>query len=261
MDELDRIFEAAMCDHWWLPEDAVVVRRPEIEYFSSPSGDGRLNAVVRIAPDLPDYGALVREVMDAHRGRASSWRIGAPSYSPALEAALLKAGYESSGMGDLWSTSVDAPRPPEAADVRVEPVVDLRGMRDMNRVMAAAFDAFPAMSDEDLRSDMSTCIGPDARCLRFVAYETGTGQPVSTGALNLFPGQRLGFLWGGSTVKEARGRGLYSTLVTARMRRAKARGCIRLALQAMRHSSGPIVEAQGFERHGPCTFWDLRPRP
>ena len=72
--------------------------------------------------------------------------------------------------------------------------------------------------------------------------------PLSTGGVNLFPKLGLAFMWAGCTVPEARGRGIYSALVTERMRHAKARGIAHLGLYAMRDTSGPIVQAQGFEK-------------
>ena len=103
------------------------------------------------------------------------------------------------------------------------------------------------------------CTGAYARCLRFVAYDKKDRQPLSTGGVNLFPKLGLAFMWAGCTIPEARGRGIYSALVTERMRYARSHGIQHLGLYAMRDTSGPIVQAQGFEKHGPVYFFEKDP--
>ena len=62
-------------------------------------------------------------------------------------------------------------------------------------------------------------------------------------------------MWGGATLPEARGQGTYTALVTARMADARSLGLARIGLYAIIDTSGPIVEKQGFEKHGLVTFW------
>jgi GNAT superfamily N-acetyltransferase len=53
-------------------------------------------------------------------------------------------------------------------------------------------------------------------------------------------------LWGGSTVPELRGRGMYTSLVGARVREARQRGARYVTVDA-RHMSRPILERLGFQ--------------
>ena len=253
-DDVDRKLEAAMCDYWWLPDHAHAVSRPEIEYLVSPQDRKTLNTVIRVHPGLDDYGPLVREVMTAHRGRGSSWRIGAPSHSPRLAATVLGAGYEIEHPADAWSIDVSARRPAMPDHIRIERVEDLDGVRHLSQIMSAAFRSEP-MSDTQLEEELVGSVGPDARCRRFVAYDAHNGDPLATGCLNLYPALGLGFMWGGSTVAWARGRGVYSALVTTRMKMAQSLGIQRLGLYARRNTSGLIVQAQGFEKHGLYFSW------
>ena len=259
---IDTLFERAMCDHWWIQDNAVVVKRADLEYLKSEDDHRLYNAVVRVSSSIGHYGAIVEEIMSAHRGKGSEWRIGAPSYSRALESAVMSAGYTSDGMADAWTIDVDTHRPAQPDSIIVERVDSLQKIRDMDSVMSASFEsARHTKSDVDYLKELEMCTGERARCLRFIAYDKKNREPISTGGLNFYPQLSLAFMWGGCTVSHARGRGVYSALVTTRMRYAQRRGMHKLGLYAMRNTSGPIVKAQGFEKHGPIYFWgrDMTP--
>ena len=97
---IDVRFEQAMCDHWWVQDNAEIIRRREIEYLIGRKNTGLYNAVVRVDPDYQDIHALVQEVLEAHKGKESAWRIGAPSYTNTLEHLLLKEDYSLIGTAD-----------------------------------------------------------------------------------------------------------------------------------------------------------------
>ena len=117
------------------------------------------------------------------------------------------------------------------------------------------FDRYKLHSEEVLKRNLAQTIDPQARCQRFVAYDRKTGEPLATSNINFFHKLGLGFMWGGSTVPEARGRGVYTALVTARMQVARSLGIQRIGLYALRETSAPIIEKQGFEKHGSMEFW------
>lgn len=256
-----------MCDHWWVLDNAEIVRRPEIEYLIGRKNTGLYNAVVRVAPEYQDLNALVQEVLEAHQDKESAWRIGAPSYTSTLEQLLLKEDYSLNGTADAWIIDVQSSRPSLPSGITIQRVESIQQLRDMDLVMSRSFPSMPSMSTEDdspfktkeeYETELKMCTGPKARCLRFVAYDKSSMQPLSTGGVNLFPNLGLAFMWAGCTVPEARGRGIYSALVTERMRHARGRSIQHLGLYAMRDTSGPIVEAQGFEKHGPIYFFERK---
>jgi len=78
----------------------------------------------------------------------------------------------------------------------------------------------------------------------YVAYAVDT--PVSSGRLNLDPNSSFASLWGGTTLKEFRGRGLYTALVAIRARVAQEYGARFLTVDA-RPMSRPILERIGFK--------------
>ena len=91
-DHIDKLVETAMCDPWWFPDHTQVVARPEIQYSHSTHPARRFNSVVRVQPDLPECGGLVAEVVAAHDGCCSEWRLAAPSRCDPLEKAIAQAG-------------------------------------------------------------------------------------------------------------------------------------------------------------------------
>jgi hypothetical protein len=71
------------------------------------------------------------------------------------------------------------------------------------------------------------------------------GQPAAAGWIYFHLNSRFAGLWGGSTLAEHRGRGLYSALLAARRQEAAARGYRFLTVDAS-PMSRPIVERNGF---------------
>ena len=254
-DQFDMLFEQAMCDHWWVQDNAQVVKKPDYEYLKSRKDHRLYNAVIRVSPKTIQYQQLIDEVMLAHKGKGSEWRIGAPSYTTELEKAVLSAGYKVDGAADAWTIQVDADRPSVPSSIVVKRVATLQDMRDMYDIMNQSFDKSNPTEDSELTKQLQMCTGTNARCLRFVAYDKKTNQPLSTGGLNIYPELAVGFMWGGCTVPQARGRGVYSAVVTHRMLHAQKRGIARIGLYAIRDTSGPIVKSQGFDKHGPIYFW------
>ena len=260
-DVYDVRFEQAMCDHWWVQDNAQVVKKKEVEYLRSAQNSRLYNAVVRVSPNLKEYQPVVDEVMSAHRGKGSEWRIGAPSYTAALESAVLTSRYELDGVADCWTIEVNSARPAMPNNVVIERVSNLQGLRDMESIMVNVFSKLTLKNQGELLKELEFCTGKKARCFRFVAYDKQTKQPLSAGGVNLYPDLALGFLWGGCTIPAARGRGIYSAMVTQRMKMAQKQGVETIGLYAMRDTSGPIVQSQGFCKHGPVHFWGRKHTP
>jgi GNAT superfamily N-acetyltransferase len=78
----------------------------------------------------------------------------------------------------------------------------------------------------------------------YVAYVDD--KPVSSGWMFFHEGSGFSSLWGGSTVKEYRGHGLYTALVALRAREAIKRGASFLTVDASPMSQ-PILENLGFQ--------------
>jgi GNAT superfamily N-acetyltransferase len=78
----------------------------------------------------------------------------------------------------------------------------------------------------------------------YAAFAGGT--PVSVGWMRYRTGERFGSLYGGSTLPEWRGKGIYSALVGARAQEARERGCTWLTVDCSAMSL-PILQRRGFK--------------
>jgi len=88
----------------------------------------------------------------------------------------------------------------------------------------------------------------------YVAYVDD--RPVCAARVNFSIGSSFASLGGGSTVKEFRGRGIYSAMLDLRLREARDRGYSFVTIDAS-PMSRPIVERRGFRllaMSNPCVF-------
>jgi GNAT superfamily N-acetyltransferase len=258
---LDETLERTQWDFFWVPEDVTVVDRPEIAYVKCARRVVILNQVTRTRAAPSDLGALVREVVDAHRDVGSRWLVPAHIDRAPLERALERGGYSPAVEHHACAIAVEAYRPRPSPGIVVHPVDSVARLRDCHEVSDRAFGPGLHFTDADREQQLEACTRADTRVHRFVAYDEATGEPLSSGGVTLFPALRFGFLWAGGTVPEARGRGAYSAVLEARIRRARERGIAHVGLYAVVDTSAPIVLNQGFERHGRMTYWDLPAAP
>jgi GNAT superfamily N-acetyltransferase len=128
--------------------------------------------------------------------------------------------------------------PPEG--VRVVPVTGPAGVDLVADVHEKAFGADSSW----LRHQLLARLAADPDTVVAVVAMAG-GEPVSAARMELVPGTPFAGLWGGGTVQEWRGRGIYRTLVAHRARAAAARGYRYLQVDASGQSR-PILERLGF---------------
>ncbi|HUW69137.1 MAG TPA: N-acetyltransferase [bacterium] len=94
---------------------------------------------------------------------------------------------------------------------------------------------------------------PDYQSI-YVAYVAA--EPVCAARINFSLGSSFASLWGGSTVKEFRGRGIYSAMLELRLKEARDRGYSFVTIDAS-PMSRPIAEKRGFRllaMSNPCVF-------
>lgn len=125
--------------------------------------------------------------------------------------------------------------------VRLVPVTDAAGVDLMMTVHDRAFGGLPRA---DLRHQLLERITGEPDGVAAVVA-MASDEPVSAARLEVQPGTSFGGLWGGGTVEEWRGRGVYKALVAYRADIAAARGIRYLQVDATEHSR-PILERLGF---------------
>ncbi len=211
-------------DTFWVPDDLTVVHRPEITYLSSQRPMKFTNAVIRTKASRAQMPGLIDEVRAAHAHTTSRW-MQYPSHAgtPLMEA-LGDAGYVSTDVHDGMTLSVEAFVPKPASSVVVRRVADRQGLLDCIDVCGRAFGQSFSLPEHQLLHELALCLGPTARSARFVAYDAATDEPLGSGGINRYPNQRFGLLWGGGTIPEARGRGVYGALLSARVDQCRTWG-------------------------------------
>lgn len=229
--------------------------RPDLTRIDTP----RYTLLLRRPPSsLPTYvqrarlgagevaGAVdeIRAAVAARGLRRVVWELGPSSTPPDLEARLLELGVVPLPAGSTLATMVlTRPPPPPPGGILVRPVDTLDDYRIAERLRYRGFDLPEPLPDavEALWAEHRA----DRHARLYLAWHEGA--PIGMAQAILLDGAVV--LLGGTTTPEARGRGAYRALVSARWDDAARRGTPALAVQAM-PSSRPILERLGFATLG-----------
>lgn len=213
---------------------------------------GRLFVTYR---DLDDPASRVREVA-AILARDESiqhaeWKTRSHDHTPGLADALTAAGFvaeesESVMLGE--ATSLLDAETPSGVTVRLLTTPDeIRSALDMQD---AVFGGTPR-ADSALPELLSR---QGAESPVEVWGAEVDGRMVSAGRIEIVPGTRFAGIWGGATLPEYRGRGIYRALTAARARSATARG-VRWIHSDSTEFSRPILERAGLVKVTETVPW------
>lgn len=178
----------------------------------------------------------------AKLGRPFEWKVYDHDTPPDLQARLAAHGFqideaEAIMVLDLAHLPQALTRPPQH-DVRR--ITHPAGIRDLSAVERIVWGREKPTLDQQLMRDLVQY--PDMLSV-YVAYVDD--RPVAGAWVYFEPGSRFASLWGGSTLADYRGRGIYTDLVAVRAREAKTQGRRFLTVDAS-PMSRPILERQGF---------------
>jgi GNAT superfamily N-acetyltransferase len=203
--------------------------------------------------------ALIARQRDyfAARGEAVEWKTYDYDEPADLPDRLRAAGFAPEDP----ETLVVAPASAIAAEPMLPEGVVLRQVTadaDMHRI--------GAMESEVWQTDRDRTA---SRLIREVAAAPGdylvltaeaAGRVVAAGWLEMRPGSDFAGLWGGATLREWRGRGIYRALVARRAQLAAARGVRYLQVDASADSA-PILRRLGFQPLAVTTPYVWTPEP
>jgi GNAT superfamily N-acetyltransferase len=178
----------------------------------------------------------------AQRGEAVEWKHHGHDEPADLPERLRRAGFEP----EEQETVVIGPAEPLAAAASVPAGVELAEVTEQ-----ADLDQIVAMEEAVWNEDKSYLgvglageIAADPTGITVVVARAD-GRVVSAGWIRYVRGTRFATLWGGSTLPEYRGRGIYTALVRYRATLAVRRGFTHLEVDAS-DDSRPILERLGF---------------
>jgi len=230
------------------------------------------DADVVITDQVAFFGAAAREMDvggagtgepvetgDGAGSRALEWKVYGHDLPADLGARLAGAGFHSEEPETLVVFDL-ADGLPEATvragasrpELEIGRVVDDAGLADFTGVAAAAFGRNAAWQAARMKQYSPRLTNPTVGL--YVAY--ADGRPVASARAEFPPGRSFAGLWGGGTVPDYRGRGIYRVLVHARAAEARRRGFRYLRVDA-RETSRPILERLGFIALTSIVEWRL----
>jgi len=236
-DELLRLFDRRMRREVVAADPAVRVERDEQTVLSVSDGwsallwsrldestaDGEISRVLARLRELPVE---------------AEWKLYGHDLPADLGRRLVRAGLEPGDEEAVLVAEIDVLPLETGVDVRVADTPELvAAFVDVN---AKAFErSFEPAGRELLRALEQEC--PSR--LGVIAY--GDGMPASAGRIEFDPNPDFASIWGGGTLPELRGRGLYRATVAKRAQLARSRGYRFLQVDAL-PTSRPILERLGF---------------
>ena len=177
------------------------------------------------------------------RGREFEWKLYSHDRPADLGARLLRAGFVPEPAETLMVAEVSAlateVRLPDG--VRLEPVTDAAGVDLVAAVHERAFGASAERLRERLLDHLAHTTDDSLTMVVAMAGDV----PVCAARMEVHPGTDFAGLWGGGTVEQWRGRGIYRALVAHRAALAAARGIRYLQVDAS-DDSRPILQRLGF---------------
>ena len=191
----------------------------------------------------------------AARGEAVEWKTRAHDEPADLTERLRAAGFvpEERETVLIGLTAEMATEPVVPDGVVIRRVTTDAGMRRIAAMESAVWEQDWTWLGEDLIGRVAAAPSEIA----VFAAEAG-GKVVSAAWLVFRAGTDFAGLWGGSTLREWRGRGIYRALVATRARLAEARGFRYLHVDAS-DDSAPILRRLGFRAVTSTTPYVWRP--
>lgn len=169
------------------------------------------------------------------------WKTYTTDSPSNMDELLLEHGFEQAETESFMALDLESVEIREIDDSLLAEVSDEQGIRDAITVQEQVWGGeFDWQFNYLLNLKSQT---PEAVSI-YVIYQEG--KPVTSAWLTFNGDSPFAGIWGGSTVKEHRGKGYYSLLLNKRISEAKQRGKKYLIIDAS-DMSRPIVEKHGFE--------------
>lgn len=211
--------------------------------------------------ELDSPAARVAEVAALIASDASivqaEWKTRTHDDAPGLEHALARAGFtaqevESVMLGDA-DTLVDVPVPAGVTVRAMTTAADIRAALDMQDEVFGgtpyAERLLPEILERQARGEAVEVWAAEA-----------DGRIVSVGRIDPIPDTAFAGIWGGSTLPDYRGRGIYRALTAARARSAISHG-VRWIHSDSTEFSRPILERAGLVKVTETVPWTWERTP
>jgi len=204
-----------------------------------------------------DADQVINEQIDhfATIGQDFVWRVYEDDLPTDLSTRLASAGFKHIGTSELMiarvaDTATDVDLPDGVTLVRAN---EPSGIRQLIEVHEEVFDADQTQLGRTLLAQFTI-----APLLNELVVAIARGTPVSSARVQFVPDCDFAGLWGGSTLLQWRGKGLFKAMVAYRARIAAERGYTYLYVIASSQSR-PILEHLAFESFGSIATFGWQP--
>jgi ribosomal protein S18 acetylase RimI-like enzyme len=220
--------------------DGAVLRRVADSTQDGPGGSGVFWSDLDPATAGPVIAAQVAFFRDL--GKMFEWKLYDYDQPADLADRLLAAGFVPEDAEALMMAEVSqVPREVRLPEgVRLEPVTDAEGIDRLAGLHERVF----GKDESGVRNSLVEQLRTAPEIIGMVVAMAGD-EPVCSARIEFVPGTDFAGLWGGGTLPEWRGRGIYRALVAYRAALAAERGYRYLQVDAS-PDSRPILERIGF---------------
>lgn len=174
------------------------------------------------------------------------WLVGPTSRPANLGDHLISAGFIHIEEEAMWGMVLRDLNSPIAVnpEIRVEQVTLADWYANISMITRAyGFDMTEEVANTVTRLHES--LGAQSKI--YLAYAPDQDEPVAFSASIFDDDKSVVVLGGAATVKEYRGKGIYSTMVAKRLEDAQVWGATSAIIQAVKQTSAPICAQMGFE--------------
>ncbi|WP_446666109.1 GNAT family N-acetyltransferase [Flexivirga sp. B27] len=230
---------------------ADVERHGPLRWGTFHSGRGFVSYRSLGAPTDDELEQLIIETVEHYsadpRTHEFEWKTRGHDGVPALDGLLRKHRFvaeevESVMVGEAASIATDVPVP---EGVSLRSVTSREDVAAMIRMQASVFGDRETV-EERLDSTLQRLQDPDTPGVQLWVAEVD-GRPVSAGRIDPVPDTDFAGIWGGATLREWRGKGIYRAL-TAKRAQAALRCGKTLINSDSTEFSRPILQRAGFRR-------------
>lgn len=248
--------DQARSAEWTFPDPDAVVDRDGPVFRVSWSGR---RGFVAGPPDLGIAGTELDELIARQRDfftardQSVEWKTWGHDKPAELGERLKAAGFAE----DDTETVVVGLTEEMVTPVDLDGIVvrETRDEADIHRMVASSSEAF----GKDVSFMIPFLMGKKDDPNTVIVVAEAEGRVVSSARLDVVAGTEFGGLWGGSTLAQWRGRGIYRALVAHRAQVALRRGVKYLQVDAS-EDSRPILERLGFVKVTTTTGYIWKPK-
>lgn len=221
-----------------------VVRRPGLIYSTTATSAGRATWVAYTRLSAAAIDAAIDQMLALlESGGELEWKTFDLDKPADLRARLLQRGFVAEEQEALLALDLAAVDDAlwQAAPCTIRQLTTVNDFAQLAEVHCAIDGRDWSRFGEQLAAEY---LAAPARMSVYVAVVDD--RPVSTGWIRFHPGRAFADLWGGATLPDFRGRGIYRALVAARARAALERNARFLTVDAG-PMSRPILTRLGFQ--------------